>query len=332
MANPNTLVDVSEGKSVSNNSPQSPTESSITLDFDPLSFRFKEDSPLTSPSDNNREIGDMLSPSQNPNLVFFDPFCTVKEESPTDPYDPNVLLGHTSDPMVDTLTEQSQRYSNGFSDFEATETMILNESCQDDMIQNYSSDDKIIDLSESIDDGKMDDLPESVENSKIDDLLGSVDSGQTDDLPESVDRLDDPVDKLEYSVDRLDETADTLIDTADELDGLADRYDGVIDQSDEAIDRSEDSVDRSSNAVDRADEILADYYPNSEHSPLPSSKSEITGDDLITELEQSHSEETCVSPVTEHVFDDNKHDSSEHDQTLEDDVSYLTLSCFLFYH
>lgn len=356
MANPNSLVDVNEGTSVSTNSPQSPTGSAlleipITLDFDPMSFQCKEDSPLTSPTDSNREIGEMLSPSQNADVVdFFDPFWPVKEESPTDYY-PNVMLGQTSDPLVDTLSDQpQQQYPNGFADYEESENKtVLNETSHDDLIDigNNDRNDQILDLSESIDDGQMNELPESIDRleepvdrldynvDRIEETMDAFDEPiyrldePADRLDEPSDMLDEPADRLDEPIDRLDEPVDRLDDIPDKLDDASDKYDGIIDQTEEAIDKSEDSVDRSNNAVDRADEIIADYYPNSEHSPVPSSKSEITGDDLITELEQTRSEETCVSPVTEQVFDDNKHDSSEHDQTLEDDVSYLTLSCFV---
>lgn len=296
MSKPNALVDVSESTTVSNNSPQSPTGRAllepITLDFDPMSFEFKEDSPLTSPSDSNREIGEMLSPSQNADVVeFFDPFCPVKEESPTDYY-PNVMLGQTplEEPLIDNLSEpqqfspldepldsfleqqpfcapdeplidnlsEPQQFANGFSDYDPQGD--FNEPCQDNVVLN-----------------------ESFQNDYD---------------------LNDPSQNEYVGFNQNDQVVEELCQN---------------DQSE--IFEDEDALDTIDH--EKPNEI-SDFYTNSEHT-ITSSKSETSGDvELLTELEQTHSEETCISPVSEQVFDDSKHDiSSLHEQCQisEDDVS-----------
>ncbi|XP_054709677.1 F-actin-monooxygenase MICAL3-like isoform X5 [Uloborus diversus] len=158
MANPKSLVDINEGTTVSNSSPQSPPGSAlleipITLDFDPMSFQFKEDSPLTSPD--SPDFGEMPSPTQNPDVVdFFDPFCPVKEESPTDYY-PNVMLGQVdiNEPVLDPLSEQ--QFSSGFSNYEIQED-ILSESCQEVVSEVTTTS---VSIAENVDEDN--DLPES---------------------------------------------------------------------------------------------------------------------------------------------------------------------------
>ena len=339
MDKPNKLVDVNEGSTVSNASPQSPNgsallETPITLDFDPMSFQFKEDSPLTSPSDNSREIGDMLSPSQNPDVVdFFDPFCPVKEESPTDYY-PNVMLGQTNlcDPMLDT---PEQQYANTFSRYEVQE-----EVCQDGIADSpalITIDDEddvdrlngLVGVPESVDDipDSTEDIPES-----------SEDIPEGLDVPECVEDVpDSTVDYLDNTLDGPDSTIDSeyAVDMSDaRLDGLNNEFDGLDEVKHENIVNNEDvSDEKYANQTEKPDELIVDFCPSSELSTVTSSRSEISADvDLLTELEQTRSEDTCVSPVNEQVFDDNKHDDSisQHDecQMFENDVS-LTLICFL---
>ncbi|XP_071044542.1 F-actin-monooxygenase MICAL3 isoform X8 [Parasteatoda tepidariorum] len=332
---PNTLVDVSEGTGVSNNSPQSPTGRTllepITLDFDPMSFEFKEDSPLTSPSDSNRDIGETLSPFQNTEVVeFFDPFCPVKEESPTDYY-PNVMLGQT--PLGEPLTEQ-QQYSNGFSSYTVQDDLLNQPNLpenEDDRLQDsvYSHhsrggiNDRIDD-----DDALIDVMDDSVNNKHTEDQVSDRLMGDqiSDKLMEDQmsDRLmEDPMS------DRLmeDQMSDKLME-----DPMSDRLMEDDSFNDDLIeDRLDESNLEDSSVNDKLDldekpvEILADLGTNSELSAAASSKSEITDEnDLTTELEQTQSEDTCVSPISEKIFDDNKHDlSSQHEQLQisEDDLS-----------
>ncbi|GBM63697.1 hypothetical protein AVEN_147631-1 [Araneus ventricosus] len=276
MSKRNTPVDVSEGTTVSNTSPQSPTSRAllepITLDFDPMSFEFKEDSPLTSPSDSNRDLGEMLSPSQNADVVeFFDPFCPVKEESPTDYY-PNVMLGQTTlgEPLLDGLSEPQQ-------------------------------------FSTTIDEPLVDPL------------------GEPEQQQQQFSTLDEPL------IDNLSEppTFSNGIPPYDDQDDT-DLHDPCQDElipettPDVAIEDEDvpDNVDE-----DIVNEPLSEFCTNSEVTALASSKSETSADvELLTELEQTRSEETCISPVSEQVFDDNKHDlSSQHEQCqiFEDDVSFI---------
>lgn len=297
MSKPNALVDVSESTTVSNNSPQSPTGRAllepITLDFDPMSFEFKEDSPLTSPSDSNREIGDMLSPSQNADVVeFFDPFCPVKEESPTDYY-PNVMLGQTplEEPLVDNLSEPQQfspmdepldTFSEQQQFCALDEPLIDNLSEPQQFANGYSNyDQQGDDFNEPCQDNVV--LDESFQND-----YDLNDSSQT-----------------EYvGFNQNDQVVEELCQNDES------EFSGDIRDEDVTIDQE--------NPND-----ISDFYTNSEH--VANSKSETSDDvELLTELEQTHSEETCISPVSEQVFDDSKHDiSSLHEQCQisEDDVS-----------
>ncbi|GFT95267.1 xin actin-binding repeat-containing protein 2 [Nephila pilipes] len=264
----NIPVDVSEGTTVSNTSPQSPTSRAllepITLDFDPMSFEFKEDSPLTSPSDSNRDIGEMLSPSQNADVVeFFDPFCPVKEESPTDYY-PNVMLGQTAlgEPLLDGLSEPQQ-------------------------------------FSTTIDEPLMDNLSEPQQFSTSDEPL--------------IDNLSEPP-QFSNGFSNYEDQDDTNL--------LGSCQEEIPEITTDMIE-DEDIPDHLEEEL--PNEPLSDICTNSELTALASSKSETSADvELLTELEQTHSEETCISPVSEQVFDDSKHDiNSQHEQCqiFEEDIS-----------
>ncbi|CAL1280947.1 unnamed protein product [Larinioides sclopetarius] len=274
MSKRNTPVDVSEGTTVSNTSPQSPTSRAllepITLDFDPMSFEFKEDSPLTSPSDSNRDLGEMLSPSQNADVVeFFDPFCPVKEESPTDYY-PNVMLGQTTlgEPLLDGLSEPQQ-------------------------------------FSTTIDEPLVDPLGEPEQQQQ---QFSTLDEPLIDNLSEpltfsnGIPPYDDQDDNDLHDPCQDELIPETTPDVAIEDEDVPD----IVDE-------------------DIINEPLSEFCTNSEVTALVSSKSETSADvELLTELEQTRSEETCISPVSEQVFDDNKHDlSSQHEQCqiFEDDIS-----------
>ncbi|GFX59409.1 uncharacterized protein TNCV_4793451 [Trichonephila clavipes] len=237
----------------------------ITLDFDPMSFEFKEDSPLTSPSDSNREIGEMLSPSQNVDVVeFFDPFCPVKEESPTDYY-PNVMLGQTTlgEPLLEGLSEPQQ-----FS---------------------------------TIDEPLLDNLSEPQQFSTSDEPL--------------IDNLSEPQ-QFSNGFSNYEDQDDT---------NLLGSYQEEIPEITTDVIEDEDIPDHLEEEI--PNEPLSDICTNSDLTTLASSKSETSADvELLTELEQIHSEETCISPVSEQVFDDSKHDiSSQHEQSqiFEDDCEIV---------
>lgn len=149
MSKNNSLADLGDGTAVSSNSPQSP----ITLDFDPMSFQFKEDSPLTSPSDNSHELIDDICSSNSANVDFFDPFCPVKEESPTDYY-PNVMLGELGsheplarddevskhelcdEPLVDVHV--SEACDSASTVITTTTTIITTKVCQETLESSHS--------------------------------------------------------------------------------------------------------------------------------------------------------------------------------------------------
>ncbi|GFR11394.1 uncharacterized protein TNCT_201833 [Trichonephila clavata] len=228
-----------------------------------MSFEFKEDSPLTSPSDSNREIGEMLSPSQNVDVVeFFDPFCPVKEESPTDYY-PNVMLGQTTlgEPLLDGLSEPQQ-----FS---------------------------------TIDEPLLDNLSEPQQFSTSDEPL--------------IDNLSEPP-QFSNGFSNYEDQDDT---------NLLGSYQEEIPEITTEVIEDEDIPDHLEEEI--PNESLSDICTNSDLTTLASSKSETSADvEQLTELEQIHSEETCISPVSEQVFDDSKHDiSSQHEQSqiFEDDIS-----------
>ncbi|GIY69374.1 uncharacterized protein CEXT_767822 [Caerostris extrusa] len=308
MSKRNTPVELSEGTTVSNTSPQSPTSRAllepITLDFDPMSFEFKEDSPLTSPSDSNREIGEM----QNADLVeFFDPFCPVKEESPTDYY-PNVMLGQPimGEPLLDGLSEQ--HYST------------VDEPLVDHLSeQQYST----------VDEPLVDHLSEQQYSTGDEPLVDHLSEQQysTGDEP-LVDHLSEP--QYEPPVDAP--LIDGLSEPQQFSNGFSNYDDQVLHEPNcdtvfEVIPdigiEDEDMPDNTEEEI--TNEPLSDLCTNSEITVLANSRSETSADvELLTELEQTHSEETCISPVSEQVFDDNKHDlSSQHEQCqiFEDDIS-----------
>ncbi|GIX67654.1 xin actin-binding repeat-containing protein 2 [Caerostris darwini] len=307
MSKRNTPVELSEGTTVSNTSPQSPTSRAllepITLDFDPMSFEFKEDSPLTSPSDSNREIGEM----QNADLVeFFDPFCPVKEESPTDYY-PNVMLGQPimGEPLLDGLSEQ--HYST------------VDEPLVDHLSeQQYST----------VDEPLVDHLSEQQYSTGDEPLVDHLSEQQysTGDEP-LVDHLSEPQYEPPVAAPLIDGLSEPQFSN-----GFSNYDDQVLHEPNrdtvfEVIPdigiEDEDMPDNTEEEI--TNEPLSDLCSNSEITVLANSRSETSADvELLTELEQTHSEETCISPVSEQVFDDNKHDlSSQHEQCqiFEDDIS-----------
>ncbi|KFM68813.1 hypothetical protein X975_12675, partial [Stegodyphus mimosarum] len=320
MANRNSVVNVNDGTSVSNTSPQSPTallETPITLGFDPMSFQFKDDSPLTSP-DSGRDIGEMLSPSQNADVVeFFDPFCPVKEESPTDYY-PNVMLGQTTlaEPPLDTLSEQ--QYSNGFTMYDDVhDDTIVNDSYQDDICEVMSEirneADDICEMSSEIRDEDICEMSSEIRNEDEDvcEMSSEIRNEDEDVCEMSSEIRNEDEDVCEMSSEIRNKEEDVYEISSE----IKQEEDNVCEVSLVITDNDNEVANRS-DALEKPEELLADVYPSSDLSTVVISKSETSTDvELITELEQTQSEEACVSSVTEQEFDDNKHDTnSQHEQ------------------
>ncbi|XP_035214564.1 xin actin-binding repeat-containing protein 2-like isoform X2 [Stegodyphus dumicola] len=249
-----------------------------------MSFQFKEDSPLTSP-DSGPDIGEMSSPSQNADVVeFFDPFCPVKEESPTDYY-PNVMLGQATlaEPPLDTLSEQ--QYSNVFPIYDDVhDDTVVNDSYQDDICEVMSE----------------------IRN-------------EADDICEMSSEIRDE-DVCEMSSEIRNEEEDVYEISSE----IKQEEDNICEVSLVITDNDNEGANRS-DAFEKSEELLADVYPSSDFPTVASSKSETSADvELITELEQTQSEEACVSSITEQEFDDNKHDTnSQHEQypISDEDIS-----------